>query len=128
MQDCPIERRVLVKSGTLNMATGAMTYTSEAEQVRPCGTPLFGEDAKRGICSGCAKLWSAEGNRPTVAGLLAIAKKIGADSEFGVDDPKLGECSCDDESHARQYAAAVKGAVFLKLWRGGEEINKESGL
>jgi hypothetical protein len=58
--------------------------------------------------------------------LLALADKLGADCEFGVDDPKLGEVSTDDESQARKYAAAVGGTPFLKLWRDGAEAIKES--
>lgn len=124
--DCPIERRVRVAHSTFNLATGEHKEGATETVVRACGTPLFGKAAERGICDGCAKLWRVEGNRPTLAGLLALADKLGADCEFGVDDPKLGEVSTDDESQARSYAAAIGGTPFLKLWRDGAEAIKES--
>jgi hypothetical protein len=59
MKNCPVIRRKLRKSGTLNMATGQMTYTSETWVTEPCGTPIFGDGEE---CSSCRKGWSVPEN------------------------------------------------------------------
>jgi hypothetical protein len=42
--------------------------------------------------------------------------------EFVVIDPVLGGVSCEDEAHARDYAAKVGGVVIVNTWRDGEII------
>jgi hypothetical protein len=40
--------------------------------------------------------------------------------EFVVIDPVLGEVSCEDEAHARDYAAKVGGVARVNVWQDGE--------
>jgi hypothetical protein len=48
------------------------------------------------------------------------------DFEYGVDDPSLGEVSCDDEASALRYASETNGQAWVKSWKDGEVICKEN--
>lgn len=74
MANCSIERRKVVRHGTLNMLTGEYNPgDTETVEIAACGTPLFGDGERAlGVCRGCLKGWSVPGNAPTRAGLAQI--------------------------------------------------------
>jgi hypothetical protein len=62
---CTKMRRMLIRTSTLNMATGQRTETGEAWETRPCGVPMFSEvEKKAGICRSCANGWTHPNNYP----------------------------------------------------------------
>lgn len=66
---CVIERRKLVKRGTVNMATGVYTEGSASWEIEPCNAPLFADDERaRGVCLSCLGGWRVEDNSPTERG------------------------------------------------------------
>lgn len=70
---CPIERRVVVTVGSLDMTTGQYQQTGKQTEVRPCGTPLFGQKT---VCNGCRDGWEVETNRPTARGRRQLAALV----------------------------------------------------
>lgn len=64
-QSCQQMRRFVVKSGTLNMATGESQMTSQAWETRNCAAPLFSDEEKvRGTCRSCFGGWTHPENYP----------------------------------------------------------------
>jgi hypothetical protein len=63
---CEVSRRKFVRSGSLSMATGAVTMNAGgAWNTEPCNTPLFGEGERAaGVCNSCAKGWRHPHNYP----------------------------------------------------------------
>lgn len=61
---CPRIRRQLFTSRPLNPFTGETGEERQEWVTGPCGTPLFGEDLKRGICRPCASGWTHPHNYP----------------------------------------------------------------
>lgn len=59
---CKVMRTMLVKSGTLNMATGASSITKEEWVTKPCGTPHFREPGSK--CRACESGWTHPQNYP----------------------------------------------------------------
>jgi hypothetical protein len=56
---CSQMRRKLVRSGTLNLATGKTDLPNEEWRDEPCGTPLFTDGERQsGICKSCAGGWT----------------------------------------------------------------------
>lgn len=63
--NCTKLRRMLIKSGTLNLSTGASTITQEEWMTRACGVPLFSDaEKKRGTCRSCDAGWTHPNNYP----------------------------------------------------------------
>jgi hypothetical protein len=73
---CPIERFQRVTLSSLNIMTGDHGPERVEERVDACGTPLFGKDAERGICKGCATGWTHQNNYPTERGKQQIAEAL----------------------------------------------------
>lgn len=62
---CTKIRRMLIKSGTLSMSTGEMTFTKEEWVTRACEQPLFADaDRARGTCRSCHTGWTHPNNYP----------------------------------------------------------------
>jgi hypothetical protein len=80
---CRVLRCCLVKHGTLDMAAGDLTRSDVHEwEVRPCGIPLFKDDAKEtAVCSSCLSGWTHPEN-------FAIEGPVPRDHYFEVWDGK----------------------------------------
>lgn len=73
MDDCKIERRILVTHGTLDLATGASNIERRELETRACGTPLFSEQERAvGACKSCLSGWTHKHNYPTETGHAQI--------------------------------------------------------
>ncbi len=77
---CRVERRWLVRRGTLNPTTGGYQETEQEWKVGPCGHPLYGSGWRAtGICPSCRIGWTHQDNHLTAAGqaILDEVKKEG---------------------------------------------------
>ena len=64
-RDCTRVRRMLIKHGTLPLNGDAVTMTHQEWVTKPCGVPLFGDEARAsGLCRGCASGWTHPENYP----------------------------------------------------------------
>lgn len=72
---CPVERKKLVRRGTLDLGTGEESNLDAGTwEIEECGTPLFGKDRTIGVCRACLEGWHVERNAPTDKGWTQIEK------------------------------------------------------
>lgn len=65
MSDCTQMRRMVIRRGTMDLATGTSTLDEGTVETRACGTPLFSDqERKTGICRSCASGWTHPNNYP----------------------------------------------------------------
>lgn len=64
MNTCPTMRRKLVTHSTLNIINGERGKERQEWVTEPCGVPLFGKEAAKGVCRGCERGWQTEHNYP----------------------------------------------------------------
>lgn len=56
---CTVVRRMLIKTGAIDLKTGQTNMTGEQWETRACGAPLFSEaERETGICKSCAAGWT----------------------------------------------------------------------
>lgn len=123
--NCPIERLKRVESYSLNTATGERGAAAVEWRTEPCGAPLFGDDAKAGICRSCASGWAVEGNGPTETGraqIGALCDPAGLRTAGGhpivASVPDYARPIWEGEGNARRVANKDHG---LPLWSGKGE-------
>lgn len=83
MTECRKLRRMLVRYGVLDAASGMLRESAEKWETRPCGTPLFTtKERESGLCQSCADGWSDAKNQPIEEPSAANLNAVAAEKEI----------------------------------------------